>query len=176
MTPEQYLASERDAAERHEYLDGHLYAMGGASDWHGQVTLSLASALFNRLSAECEVFSSDMKVKVGRGVSVVFYYPDVVVSCPRENGDAYFRERPVLLIEVLSPSTERIDRSEKFDAYRMLASLQEYVLAAPDMPKIEVFRRRTAWQIETYLPGSRFMLDSVGLEFAVDDVYRRLRY
>ena len=176
LTPEEYLAGERDGVERHEFLDGHVYAMGGASDWHGEVAGGFYASLARELPTSCDVFISDMKVKVVRGASITYYYPDVVVSCPRETADRYYRERPVLLIEVLSPTTERIDRSEKFDAYRTLSSLQEYVLAAQDMPKIEVFRRRTAWQCETYLPGSTFVLDSVGIDLAVDDIYRRLRY
>jgi Uma2 family endonuclease len=176
MTPEAYLAYEFDSPVKHEFVDDVLYGMSSASDRHVLVAMAFGRRLDAYLPANCQVFQSDMKLRITHTNPVVFYYPDVLVSCAADDRERYFREKPILLIEVLSPSTERVDRTEKLAAYRSIPSLQEYVLADQDMPKIEVMRRSTAWQPEVYLPGASFRLDSVGLDLAVDDVYRRLDF
>ena len=175
ITPEEYLEEEIERETRHEFVDGIAYAMAGTTDWHGLVAMALGSSLYARLP-HCQTFMTDMKVRIDEGSSITYYYPDVLVSCAEVDRAKYFREQPVLIIEVLSPSTERIDRGEKFAAYKKIASLQEYVLAAQDVPIVEVYRRRAGWQGEVYLPGSTFTLDSVDLEFAVNDIYRRLPF
>ena len=176
IAPDEYLAAENDGQSRHEYVDGIVYAMAGTSDWHGLVASALFVSVYTRLGAECQVFMTDMKLRVADGYSVAFYYPDVLVSCAADDRERYFREQPVLLIEVLSPHTERVDRGEKSIAYRSIPSLVEYMLVAQDVPTVEVYRRRTGWQCEAYLPGSMFHLASVGLDIAVDDIYRRLPF
>src|SRR5437660_9009490 len=134
----EYLAGERDSDVRHEYVDGQVYAMAGASDRHNRIALNIASRLNEHLvNDECEAFVSDMKIKVEEAL---YYYPDVVVTCDPPGGDAYFRTQPRLIVEVTSPSTERVDRYEKLHAYRRIESLQEYVLVSQDAPLIEVHR------------------------------------
>jgi Uma2 family endonuclease len=174
ISPEDYLAREMASPTRSEFVDGSVYVMSGASDRHGQVTLALGSRLFDRAPSGCQVFTSDMKLRIADEATVVYYYPDVLVSCAEDDRERYFREQPVLLIEVMSPSTERIDRIEKLAAYKRIPSLIEYVIAEQDMPKVEVFRRRTAWQGEEYLSGTTFHLESVGMEFSIEDIYRRV--
>ena len=176
VSPEDYLRQEMMSPMRHEFVDGAIYAMSGASDRHGLVTLALAARLFDKVDPGCQVFTSDMKLRISEGPAMVYYYPDVLVSCAADDRDRYFREQPVLLVEVISPSTERTDRIEKLAAYKSIPSLVEYVIAEQDMPKVEVFRRRSAWQGEIFLPDASFHLDSIGIDFSVEDIYRRLGF
>lgn len=172
---EDYLAREMASPTRSEFVDGSVFAMIGASDRHGQVTLALGSRLFDRAPSNRQVFTSEMKLHIADETSsLAYYYPDVLVSCAADDRERYFREQPVLLIEVISPSTERIDRIEKLATYKRIPSLVEYVIAEQDIPKVEVFRRRTAWQGEEYLAGTTFHVESVGMEFSIEDVYRRV--
>ena len=174
MTPEAYLAAENDGQVRHEYVDGIVYAMGGASDRHGLVASAIFVPLYSRLSDPCQVFMVDMKVRIEHEGATKFYYPDVLVSCAEDDRASHFREKPVLIVEVLSPSTDRIDRCEKLASYKTIPSLLEYVLADQDVPRVDVYRRRSGWQAESYLLGSTLRLESVDL--TVDDVYRRVKF
>lgn len=171
-----YLAGERDAAVRHEYVDGQAYAMAGASARHNRIALNIAGRLNDHpLDGVCEAFMADMKIKVA---PELFYYPDVVVTCDAPGGDAYFRTQPRLIVEVLSPTTERTDRHEKLAAYRSCPSVQEYVLVSQERMQIEVHRRRgDEWQVEI-LTGAdeRCAFESVGLTLGVGDVYRNVRF
>jgi Uma2 family endonuclease len=176
MTADEYLAFEMQSPIKHEFVDGVIYAMSDASDRHGLLTLAFASALYRQLSDDCQAFVADMKLRVGARSPCVFYYPDILVSCAADDRERYFREQPILIVEVLSPSTERVDRTEKLAAYASIPSLHEYVLADQDIPKIEIRRRRTAWQPEIYLPGDGFRLDSVGIDLTIDGLYRRLDF
>lgn len=176
LTPEAYLAAENDGLVRHEFVDGMVYAMSGASDRHGLVSLTMASALLARVAAPCQVFMVDMKLRVEEAGSIKFYYPDILVSCAADDRASHYREKPVLIVEVLSPSTDRIDRFEKFAAYKTIPTLKEYVLANQDVPRVDIFRRRTDWHNEAYLLGSSFRLESVDLEMSVDDVYARVQF
>src|ERR1044071_8635235 len=122
----EYLAGEKESPTRHEFVNGQVYAMAGASDKHNRI----AGNIYARLTLDmddgsCEPFISDMKVMVA---PTVYYYPDVVVTCDPSGGDPYFREQPLLIVEVISPSTERNDRHEKMEAYKRVSGLREYVL------------------------------------------------
>ena len=176
MTPEEYLQWEisRGDEEKYEYVDGQVYAMAGASRSHNRIAMKFANLLFNHLEGSpCEVFQSDMKVGIRSLETNRYYYPDVQVSCAKET-ESYINTSPCLIIEVLSDSTAYKDRTEKLAAYRLLASLQEYVLCSQDTPHIEVYRRAGEWQREIYTAGQVLLLVSVGLEIAVDDVNRFL--
>lgn len=176
ISPDEYLEREQEGATKHEFVDGAVYAMAGASGRHNLVAGNIFAALHNHLAERCRVFTADMKLRIKAVAKTLFYYPDLMVSCAAEDQTADFIEQPVLVIEVLSPSTERIDRTEKFDAYRRIPSLQEYVLADQDMPKVEVFRRRTAWAREEFYPDDGFTLESAALEMTVAQVYRRVAF
>jgi Uma2 family endonuclease len=173
----EYLASEKDSPVRHEYVDGQIYAMAGASDRHNRIALNLASRLNDYLNGgPCEVFIADMKVIVD---PLVYYYPDVVVACDPPGGDPYVRTQPHLIIEVVSPSTERIDRHEKLFAYRRVPSLLEYVLVLQDRMQVEVYRlqRDEEWTREIFAqPEEHVHFASVGFTLSVSDIYRNVRW
>ena len=173
LSPEQYLLDENDSASgvRYEYVNGQTTAMAGASRGHNRVAMNFATTLYVHLKGSpCEVFQSDMKVGLQRKDDTRFYYPDIQVACEDEN-DAYYNTSPCLIVEVLSASTARKDRTEKLLAYQCIASLQEYVLCSQDTPNVEVYRRNTGWQRERFNDGQRFLLESVNLEISVDDLY-----
>ena len=116
-----YLEAEKDSPVRHEYVDGQIFAMAGASDRHNRIAGSFYNRLDDHLGdGPCEPFISDMKVWVSESV---YYYPDVVVACDGPGADEYYRKQPRLIIEVSSPGTERINRSEKL-AYKQVKSLK----------------------------------------------------
>lgn len=170
-----YLAGERESAVRHEYVQGEVYAFAGASDRHNRIALNIASRLNNHVGdGPCEVFMSDMKIKVSADV---FYYPDVAVTCDPAGGNAYFRTEPHLIVEVISPSTERIDRHEKMVAYKSVPSLQEYVLAMQNEMRVEIYRRKdTEWEASTFtVAEEQLQLASVALSMSVAEIYRNVR-
>ena len=176
VSVQEYLEGEKDSPIRHEYVDGYVYAMAGLSDRHNRISLNVASRLSQHLVDDpCEVFTSDMKLKVAASV---YYYPDVTVCCDSPPPDPYFRSQPVLIVEVMSASTERIDHHEKLVAYKRLDSLGEYVLISQDQVRIEVHRRlRGEWQQETINdPTTSLVLNWVGLNITLADVYRNVRF
>jgi Uma2 family endonuclease len=138
MTVSEYLAFEQESEIRHELVDGYLYAMTGASDRHEEIAANLLAALHGHLQGTgCRVYGSNLKIRVGDD----FFYPDLFVRCSKRRGDSYFKTDPMLVIEILSPNTQRYDRGDKRLAYQSLPSLQEYVLVAQDEPRIEILRR-----------------------------------
>jgi len=163
-----YLEAERYSPVKYEYVDGHVYAMTGTSKVHNLIVGNLAGILRNHLrGGPCQVYTSDIKVQAGTRI----YYPDVVVACPPSD-DPYVETNPFLIIEVLSDSTERIDREEKRLAYQSIAALQEYVLVSQEHREIQVSRRSDEGWIEgRYGASSQLMLVSVGLECLVEQVY-----
>lgn len=174
VTPEAYLLMENDnnIGIRHEYVNGLVYAMTGASRNHNRVSGRLYVRLSQHLQgASCEPFQSDMKVKIQRGDDVRFYYPDVQVTCEEET-DRYYNEHPCLVVEVLSDSTQRVDRTEKRLAYQMIERLQEYVLLSQDSPFLEIYRRRTEWRRESFVGSDSVTLESVDLTFRVEELYQ----
>jgi Uma2 family endonuclease len=171
----EYLEAEKDSPVRHGFIDGQIYAMAGASDRHNRI----AGTFYNRLDdhlgdGPCEPFISDMKVWVSE---TVYYYSDVVVACDGPGADEYYRKQPRLIIEVSSPGTERIDRSEKLLAYKQVESLKEYVIVSQVRVQVEVFRRgrgdRWSSQVLTDL-SDELRLESVGQTLTVAEVYRRV--
>nr|CAA6802128.1 MAG: Endonuclease, Uma2 family (Restriction endonuclease fold) [uncultured Thiotrichaceae bacterium] len=173
---EDYLAGEQDAKFRSEYIAGHVYAMAGASELHNTVATTLASMIDSHLPDKCRVWQSDMKV-VGNNKGDIFsYYPDIMASCEENDGDnPYVRSNPGLIVEVLSPSTKRVDFGEKFNNYITIPSLVEYVVVSQDTPFVQVFRRQTNWQVESHYKDDTFSLESVGLAILVRQIYRRVK-
>ena len=173
LTADEYLAFELGTPLKHEFVDGLVYGMGGASDRHNLISTTLLATLFNHLPVRCQVFMADMKLRIRTDRTEVFYYPDILVSCAATDRATLYREQPVLLIEVLSESTERTDRNEKRDAYLQIPSLEEYVLVSQSAPRIEIYRRRTQWKHEILAAGETLRLDSVDLDLAVAAIYAR---
>lgn len=170
-----YLEAERDGELRHEYVDGQIYAMGGASELHNTVAAELFVAIHGKLPDECRAWMADMKVKIEHAGKTFAYYPDIMVACEKNTGDPYLRTNPILIIEVLSSYTRRTDLNEKLSNYIQIPSLLEYAVVSQDTPHLRIFRRRRDWQPEYYHAGESFILESVGLEMAVEAVYRRVR-
>lgn len=163
-----YLEAERHSPVKYEYVDGHVYAMTGTSKVHNLIVGNLADILRNHLrGGPCQIYTSDIKVQAGTR----FYYPDVIVACPPSD-DPYVETNPLLIIEVLSGSTERIDREEKRLAYQSIATLQEYVLVSQDRREIQVYRRtdeKGLWEL-CKLENS-LVLASVRLTVLFEQVY-----
>lgn len=178
MTPTQYLHAERGAASRSEYVDGRVYTLAGASRVHNLIVLNTASELRGQLRGRpCEVYANHMRVKVER--TGMYTYPDVVGVCEEpefEDEQLDTLLNPAVVIEVLSPSTERYDRGEKFAHYRRLASLQEYVPIAQDIRRIDHYRRNgDSWVLtEVSEPGAELVLASVGAALTLADIYDRV--
>src|SRR5262245_10451275 len=152
-TRDAYLAAERAAAYKSEYIDGYVIAMSGASRAHNILSVHIAALLDADLAdSPCEVYSADMRVKVSETGD--YTYPDVVVAC----GDIAFEDAELdtlltqtVIVEVLSPSTEGYDRGTKFELYRRIASLQEYIMVAQDRMLVEHYRRHgDGWHFTAY--------------------------
>ena len=174
LSPEEYLEGEKSADERHEYVDGILYAMSGTTEAHSDIALNLAMWLGARLPAGCRLFNGSVKLVTKPSVDASYYYPDLFVSCGPRAPKEYVRRDAVLVIEVLSPSTERIDRGEKFHAYTAMPSMLEYMLVSQDGAHVEVFRRQNAWVRETYALDDLVELTSLQQNLPVSEIYRDL--
>lgn len=168
-----YLAGERVSEQKYEYVDGQVYAMAGASTNHNRITSNLAGLIWAHLRGKpCEPMLSDMLLKTS---PTRFRYPDLMVVCQDDpSDDAYVRESPILIVEVLSPATYRLDKTTKRAEYLALPSLQEYVLIAQDVAEVVVERRSAAWRATYYYLGDTFTLESIGLTLAVADIYERV--
>ncbi len=174
LTIEEYLKTEKDRKVRHEYVDGQIFAMAGASKEHNLIAGNIYAALRSHLrGSSCRAFVSDMKVKIKVQKADIFYYPDLLVACHPEDKEKYFKTSPNLMVEVLSNSTENIDKREKHLNYQNLESLQEYVLVSQDEIKVEVHRRNKQddWAIETLGKDDKLQLDSVGLTLTMAEIY-----
>lgn len=172
ISEEAYLQSELVAEVKHEYIGGLVYAMVGVSDRHALLVMNLAAALHRHLrGGPCQVFASDMKLRLRLAQETVYYYPDILVSCQPDDRARYWREQPVVLVEVLAEATERIDRREKYLAYQTIASLQEYVLIAQDRVHVTLFRRSADWQPQFLGQGDVLRLDSLGFSQPVAELY-----
>jgi Uma2 family endonuclease len=180
MSPEEYLKFERESEIKHEYLDGEIFAMTGASERHILIVGSTHFSLYGQLdNRPCKVYMSDMRVRVkGTGY---YTYPDISVVC----GDAEFEDdvidtllNPNVIIEVLSPSTEIYDRGKKFQQYRELDSLQEYVLIAQDSMRIEHYLRQGEKWILTDARGQDAIvaLPSIDCKLALRDAYAKVTF
>lgn len=177
MTFDEFLAFEAETVGKHEFTGGCIYAMGGASDRHNIVSVNFLAAFHAHLrGGPCRPYGSDMALHVHREDDDKLYYPDVAVYCEPADNNCLYREHPVLIVEVASPSTERMDRSEKFDAYREIDTLEEYALVQSDSPRIELFRRADDWQrtVTRIRDDARF--DSIDLTIPMRTLYEGVDY
>ena len=180
LTPEEYLTWERKQPFKNEYHNGQIIAMSGASRSHNRITVDITIQLGNQLmNSECEVFASEMRVRTNPEVS--YFYPDVIVVCgePRFEDDTFDTLlNPIIVIEVLSPSTAAFDRGEKFEHYKQLASLQEYILISQDSVRVEHYRREgTQWTHNRFQRlEDTLSLISIECEVPLRAIYRRVRF
>ena len=173
ISPEDYLAGEELSPIKHEYIDGQVYAMAGASDAHVTITGNLFALLRNHVRGTgCRVYMADMKVQID--TANIFYYPDIMVTCdPRDKALPNHKKYPCLIVEVLSPTTEAFDRGDKFINYQQLETLQEYVVINQKLQRLECFRRNAEgfWVLQYYLPGSEIHLASIDFRISMDALY-----
>ena len=179
LTPEEYLQLEANSDIKHEYINGEVYAMAGATDTHVTIAGNIFALLLSHLRGSgCRVYISDMKVRIENKNR--FYYPDVLVTCEdRDRENNTFKKFPSLIIEVLSDSTEAFDRGDKFADYQSLPSLQEYVLINTKKARIECFRRtkEDLWLLQFYeLKDSQFELASINFKGNISDVYEEVEF
>ena len=180
LTPEQYLALERKAITKSEYLNGHIYAMAGASREHNLITVNISSGLHVQLEDQpCEAYVNDMRLKISP--TGLYTYPDVVVVCDEphfEDTDLDTLLNPIVLVEVLSPSTEAYDRGEKFAHYRQLESLQEYILVAQNRVRVEHYLRQGVQWLLTGLsdPDDVLHLTSIGCNLSLREIYAKVKF
>lgn len=181
LTPEAYLEQERAASFKSEYYRGETFAMSGVRFNHVVLTGRLVALLVEALEdRDCVVLPGAMRVHVP--ATTLYTYPDIAVVCgePRFlDGEFDTLLNPLLLVEVLSASTEAYDRGEKFALYRPVPSLREYMLVAPDRKRVEVFRlnEHGHWELhEATDDGAEIALTSVGVRVALDTLYRRVRF
>ena len=171
ITEAEYLDGEHYNDIKHEYIYGDVYAMTGASRNHNTLTNTIARLLGNHLEqTPCSVFSSDMKVKTDH----CFFYPDVLVVCDDEQGHDYYTEKPVIIVEVLSKTTRRNDKTTKMTAYKNIPSLQEYVLIEQDCVDVEICRRENGWCSEHYFLGDEVTFNTLELSVSVADIYTKV--
>ncbi|MFN0101266.1 MAG: Uma2 family endonuclease [Bryobacteraceae bacterium] len=181
LTEADYLAIEAKAEFKSEFFQGEMFAMSGASPDHDRIQGDFLTELNVRLAqGQCEVFTSDTRVRVG--ATGLYTYPDISIVC----GSAHFLNpvtgtllNPVVVVEVLSPSTEAYDRGAKFHRYQALSSIAEYVLVSQDMPLVEVFSRNAdeTWTLHPYSGLSdSCRIESLGIEVPLARIYRRVQF
>lgn len=171
VTPEEYLEGENYATVKHEYVDGYIYAMVGTSKAHNLIANALNVRLYQHLrGTPCRAYIADIKVRIETGN--IFYYPDLLVVCGHDDKSPYYSDCPVVVVEVLSPSTQKLDETDKWVNYRTLESLQEYVLIAQDKMEIKIYRRKgEAWDLEILGEEDVFRLESVEFVMPIEALY-----
>ncbi len=162
MTEEEYLKAEERSTIRHEYVNGWVFAMSGSTEAHNVIAGNLYSVLHSHLrGTPCRAFHVDMKVRIDFATS--YYYPDLMVTCEPFEAKSVFKQSPVLLVEVLSPSTLSVDTREKLIAYRTISSLKQYVIVHQKKQLVEVHSRvsELEWEVTTLTGDSDLVLDSI---------------
>lgn len=168
MTAEEFLVWDATQTVRHEFVDGQVFAMAGAGEAHAMVAGNIYLALRRHLSGTpCRTFITDMKLQVQVQAARVYYYPDVMVTCSASDASsATIKREPVLLVEVLSRSTAAFDRGDKFERYRTISALREYLLVDPDKRRADLYRlgAEGLWVLHPFEADSTVHLASVGLD------------
>jgi Uma2 family endonuclease len=179
-TPEEYLALERQAEYRSEYVNGEIYAMAGASRAHVTITSNMLSEIHQQLKGKpCRIYAIDLRVKVS--ATGMYAYPDMVAACAQHQFDEARQDtltNPTVIAEVLSPSTEAYDRGEKFAHYRKLPSLQEYILVAQDKVRVERYVRHGEDWLLTEISdlNAALQLTSIGCAIPLTDIYSNVDF
>jgi Uma2 family endonuclease len=182
FTEAEYLALENAGEVRHEFINGEIFAMTGASLQHIMITTNLTGLLYpHTRQGKCQIYNADMCVRTQHEITTNYVYPDLTMVC----GEPEFSEgkraillNPTLVAEVLSPSTEHRDRSAKFYGYRQLESLQHYWLISQHIPLIESYTRRDDGWLFTQVEGleSQLQVPLLGISLALADIYERVTF
>ncbi|NJO39215.1 MAG: Uma2 family endonuclease [Cyanobacteria bacterium RU_5_0] len=177
MTADEYLEWERHQQIRHEYIAGEIVAMTGGTIPHNDIALNLYRSLYPHVRPKgCRINVADVKVQV---TSTIYFYPDLVVSCDERDRNAIkLIQHPKLIVEVLSPSTEGDDRGRKFNHYRHLSTLEEYVLIDSEQMSVECFRRGEGrvWIYVPYASGESVTLESIEFSCAIELLYEDVQF
>jgi Uma2 family endonuclease len=178
FTPEEYFAWEEQQLERHEYIDGEVYAMSGGTQNHSDIAMNFGTMLKSHLRGSgCKTFNSDLRIKIFE--SNKYVYPDLSVTCDdRDKSTPQYITHPCLIIEVLSASTEAYDRGNKFKLYRKNPSLRDYVLVDSNKMAIDLYRKDESgnWYILNYEAGDSIELKSVNFSFSIEQVYEDITF
>lgn len=173
---EEYLDLEEAATVRHEYVGGALYALAGATKRHNRIAGNIFARLWSAArGGPCRVYSSDVKLKVAEDV---FYYPDVMVACGPEGENPVYEEAPCLVVEVVSPGTESIDRREKLLAYKRLSIVEAYLIVDQEKARVERHWRDEQgswWQAEILGEGSVLVPCPEKIELTLAEIYEGLQ-
>lgn len=175
---QDYLEGEKTSEIRHEYEDGEVYAMSGGTKNHNKIAHNISSDIESELGDDpCDVFINDVRLRVQTLENESYYYPDVVVTCDPEDNDEQHVDKPKTIVEVLSESTEKRDKHEKFFAYRSIESLDEYVLVSQQRKEVIVARKSNNWKPEL-LSGDDFELNlsCVSQPLTSARVYRNVKF
>ena len=173
MTVDEYLEFEESSPVRHEYVNGEIYEMSGASVAHARIAREMVIAIRNHLrGGPCEPFSANLKLLIRSDTDEIIYYPDMMVACQRDDWGPNYVRNPKLVAEILSSSTKHIDRREKAMTYRRIASVEEYVLVAQDELEVIVQRRAENWRPQSYA-GREAMVEfrSICLSVPLAQIY-----
>lgn len=178
FTSEEYLKLEREAEFRHEYLNGEIFEMAGAGKRHNQISVNLIHLIVSQIrERQCTVYGTDMRIKIP---NENYTYPDVVSLCGSEQFEDETEDtllNPLLIVEVLSKSTEAYDRGAKFEQYQTIESFREYLLIEQEPFRVEQFVRRdiNTWTyLEFRSPDAVVKLESIGCELALGDIYYKV--
>ncbi len=179
LTSKEYLVYERKAESKSEYVYGELVAMAGASRAHNQISANIVRILGNQLmESPCSVYASDMKIKVEQTEN--YFYPDIIIACEPEKYEDEKTDvllNPVIIMEILSASTEAHDRGGKFADYQLIHSLVEYTLISQEFQRVENFKRQDdkTWLYSQFRSNDEIlMMDSVGCELPIAEIYRKV--
>jgi Uma2 family endonuclease len=173
LTWEEYLALEEQSPNRHEYINGAVYAMSGASLAHNEIAQELVAAFRAHLrGGPCKPFFLEAKLEIRAGRDRIMYYPDVMVSCRPEDRTDQIVRNPKLVVEILSKSTQYIDRREKAMTYQRVEAIEEYVLVAQNHPRVVVHRRAEDWQPMLYSGfDAQIEFRSIALQMSLAQIY-----
>lgn len=172
LSEADYLNGEMTSEVKHEYVNGEVFAMAGASKNHDRITGNVFSEFRGHLKGStCEPFGSDLKVRTPSGS---YRYPDCMVVCEDDKEDEYFTNSPVILVEVISRSTRKIDKQIKRLEYINLPSLKEYVVIEQDYVDVTVYRKSDDWRSTHYFLGDDITFDAIELTLSVADIYDRV--
>jgi Uma2 family endonuclease len=174
---EEYLEGELVSKVKHEYIDGEVFAMAGASRKHNLISGNIFREIGNKLKhnkSSCEIYSSDMKVKVSLS-STSFFYPDIMVVCDTDDEDEYYQNSPKLIIEILSKTTRKNDFTTKMMSYFNITSLEEYVLIEQDLCQVTVYKKTENWKSTAYFLGDKISFESIDTVVSVEDIYYQIK-
>ncbi|MCU0545591.1 MAG: Uma2 family endonuclease [Oscillatoriaceae cyanobacterium Prado104] len=176
FTPEEYFAWEEQQLEKHELIDGRVYAMSGGTKNHSAIAINFLLLIRSHLrGGRCTVFNSDLKVNILNTAN--YTYPDLSVTCDeRDRENDLYITYPCLIVEILSDSTEAYDRGKKFEKYRRNPNLVDYVLVSSDEIAIDIYHKNDAgeWVILSYREGDRVEFQSVNLSLPIEQLYEEI--